>query len=133
MPTLNELRDSIHKNAVEHGFYDEERKQHSEAVHHAFTAQKIALIHSELSEALEADREGKYAMVHNFDFALNDVRVSFSEAFETHIKDTFEDEIADAIIRLLDLCGALGIDIDNHIQMKMEYNQSRPIKHGKKY
>lgn len=133
MPTLNELRDSIHKNAVEHGFFDEEQKPHSEAIHHAFTAQKIALIHSELSEALEADRKGKYAVIRNFDFAIEDLGESFTEAFETHIKDTFEDEIADAIIRLLDLYGALGIDIDNHIQMKMEYNESRPIKHGKKY
>jgi hypothetical protein len=133
MPTLNELRDSIHKNAVEHGFYDEERKQHSEAVHHAFTAQKIALIHSELSEALEADRKGEYTVIRNFDFAIEDLGESFTEAFEHHIKDTFEDEITDAIIRLLDLCGALGIDIDNHIQLKMGYNKLRPIKHGKKY
>lgn len=133
MPTLNELRDSIHKNAVEHGFYDEERKPHSEAVRHAFTAQKIALIHSELSEALEADRKGKYAVVRNFDFAVEDLGESLSEAFEHHVKDTFEDEIADTIIRLLDLCGAMNINIDKYVEMKMKYNEFRPRKHGKEY
>lgn len=133
MPTLNELRDRAHKNAIEHGFYDEEHIPHSEAVLHAFTAQKIALIHSELSEALEADRKDNYAMHETFQSILEKGENDFGRAFDNCIKNTFEDEIADAIIRLLDLCGALGIDIDNHVQMKMEYNESRPIKNGKKY
>lgn len=133
MPTLNELRDIIHKNAVEHGFYENEQKPHSEAVHLAFTAQKIALIHAELSEALEALRKGIHADTYLLDFSLNQVEVPFPEAFETHVKDTFEDEIADAIIRLLDLCGALGIDIDNHVQIKMKYNKQRPSNTGKSF
>lgn len=129
MPTLNELRDSIHKNAVEHGFYDEEQKPHSEAVRHAFTAQKIALIHSELSEALEADRKN----IHAYNRSNADYAQSYCEWFNQKIKDTFEDEIADAIIRLLDLCGAMNIDIETHVEMKMKYNEFRPRKHGKEY
>jgi hypothetical protein len=44
-----------------------------------------------------------------------------------------EDEVADAIIRLLDFCGARGIDIDWHIKNKLRYNATREHKHGKKY
>ena len=54
-------------------------------------------------------------------------------AFERCIKDTFEDEIADAFLRLMDLCGAMNIDIEKHIRMKAEYNKLRPTKHGKAY
>jgi len=55
------------------------------------------------------------------------------QAFKNHIKDSFEDEIADAVIRLLDMCGGLRIDIDFHVTSKLMYNASRPYKHGKKY
>jgi NTP pyrophosphatase (non-canonical NTP hydrolase) len=49
------------------------------------------------------------------------------------IKDTVEDELADVIIRTLDLCGYLGIDIEKHVELKMRYNESREYKHGKNY
>ncbi len=48
-------------------------------------------------------------------------------------KDTFEDEIADTIIRLCDLCGELNIDIEKQIAWKMEYNKKREHKHGKNF
>lgn len=50
-----------------------------------------------------------------------------------NIKDTFEDEIADAVIRLFDLAKGLGIDLEWHIQQKMEFNKTRERMHGKKY
>jgi NTP pyrophosphatase (non-canonical NTP hydrolase) len=53
--------------------------------------------------------------------------------FLINIKDTFEDEIADVFIRLFDLCGYMDIDIEKHIQAKMQYNKTRPYKHDKKY
>jgi NTP pyrophosphatase (non-canonical NTP hydrolase) len=53
--------------------------------------------------------------------------------FEILIKNTVEDEIADVLIRTLDLCGWLGIDIEKHVEWKMRYNESRKYKHGKKY
>ena len=40
-------------------------------------------------------------------------------------------ELADTFIRLLDLCGGLGIDIEQEIAKKSEKNKSRPYKHGK--
>lgn len=133
MPTLNELRDSIHRNAVEHGFYDEELKPHSEAVHQAFVAQRIALIHSELSETLEAIRKGKYASSSAMEMSIGVGALDFDRVFEQDIKDSVEDEIADALIRILDLCGAEGIDIDQFVRWKMRYNGNRKYKHGKKF
>lgn len=44
-----------------------------------------------------------------------------------------EFEIADAVIRIADLCGNLGIDLEAHVAAKMEYNKYRPHKHGKAY
>ncbi len=91
----------------------------------------IALIHSELSEALEADRKGRFVNAEcNF---LESKYSKWKDWFEAEIKDTFQDEIADTFIRLMDLCGGLKIDIEYHIKKKLEYNLLREHKHGKKY
>jgi NTP pyrophosphatase (non-canonical NTP hydrolase) len=44
-----------------------------------------------------------------------------------------EEEIADAIIRLCDIAGIYGIDLDWHVKAKMAYNETRPRLHGKSY
>ena len=74
----------------------------------------IALVITELSEAIEAIRNGKYRKIGEWE------------------KDTFEDEIADSMIRLFHISGALGINLDWQVEKKLEYNKSRPLKHGKK-
>ena len=58
---------------------------------------------------------------------------SFADLFRETVKDTFEDEIADTFIRLLDISGFLEIDIERHIEYKMKYNKAREFKHGKRY
>jgi NTP pyrophosphatase (non-canonical NTP hydrolase) len=136
--TLNELRDEIYSNAVDHGFYEDTKHlsnivdacapNYNETFKHSFFAQKIALIHSELSEALEADRKGKYANISLFERLTWD---TFS--FQETIKDTVEDELTDALIRILDLAGYMGIDIEKHVELKMKYNALREYKHNKKY
>ena len=83
---------------------------------------------SELSEALEADRKGRVANLDKFDKGI-----AHGDIFETYIKDTFEDELADTVIRILDLCGARGIDLERHINLKLTYNRSRERMHGKAY
>jgi NTP pyrophosphatase (non-canonical NTP hydrolase) len=143
MKTLNELRDEIHENAVKYGFYDVDlqlqyfaSKTVEAGVKHALFAQKIALIHSELSEALEADRKNDYLKIKDDHDLLNKSYQSKSflaAAFNTRIKNTVEDELADVIIRALDLCGYLGIDIERHVELKMAYNELREYKHGKNY
>ena len=48
-------------------------------------------------------------------------------------KDTFEDELADAIIRICDLAESEGIDLEWQIKQKLAYNKTRPTKHGKAF
>lgn len=139
---LNELSREVYQNAVDHGFYDAEHKISEaaggdiythEILQHLVFGQRIALINSELSEALEADRLGRFAKhVRAVESALAQ-NASFEAAFRAGIKDTVEDEIADALIRILDLCAANNIDIGTHVRLKMEYNSRRPKMHGKKY
>ena len=112
---LNELAQEIYQNNKGKGFWDKERN----------VGEMLMLVTSELGEAMEAHRKGRFANLEAYE--------EFSEDFEDAIKDTFEDEIADSVIRLLDMCGGLGIDIDTHIRLKLEYNKTRERLHGKKY
>ena len=106
----------------------------------------LMLTVSELSEALEADRNGKRADFSRFhsmyEGALEQGRIdgdaypeedAYMVAFEHTIKNTLEDEIADAFLRLMHFCGEMGIDIERHIQAKAAYNRLRPVRHGKAY
>lgn len=88
----------------------------------------LMLVVSELGEALEADRDNKYSKVSDKDKKmLSNLKDSdFVERFNAQIKDTFEDEIADAVIRLLGMSERLEIDIEWHVLQKMKYNKFRP-------
>ena len=133
MNNLNELRDKIHENARAKGFYEYEYAflGVDKNIMHALFAQKIALIHSELSEALEADRKNKRASGLT---GVIDEKGNFDKIwFENYIKNTIEDKLADAIIHILDLCGWLGIDVQQHVELKMRYNQSCEHKHVEEY
>jgi NTP pyrophosphatase (non-canonical NTP hydrolase) len=129
---LNVLRDLAHSNSKKKGFYEREFN----------IGEKLMLITSELGEALEADRKGRYAELAPFHAKVESMEEVYNPAvrddaykrfFEQHMKDTVEDEIADALIRIMDLCGALNIDIDKHVKYKMEYNALRAKLHGKAY
>ena len=122
---LNDAAQQIHKAAKEKGFWDKPRE----------TGTLLMLCVSELSEALEADRKGKRARIDDYikGYSHQDNLQQKTAGFELHIKDSFEDELADTIIRILDLCGAKGIDIERHINLKLAYNKTREKMHGKAY
>lgn len=54
------------------------------------------------------------------------------EAFRKNDRANFNEEIADSLIRILDLCGGLGIDIDTEVAAKLEKNKARGFRHGGK-
>ncbi len=124
---LNELAVSVHADNQAKGFEFSSLQ----------TGTVLMLIVGELSEAMEAARSGRQAQHEDVDLVHSLMMAGpledFREEFLARIKDTFQDEIADAVIRLLDLCGAMKIDIEKHIEMKLEYNRLRPFRHGKKF
>lgn len=123
---LNKLRDEIHKNAVEHGWWEGERS----------FGDIIALCHSELSEALEEHRNGhKPTEVYFHESSpvnCGPCEKLICQRCKYHKPEGIPIEIADCIIRILDYCGKEGIDIEEAISIKHEYNKTRPYRHGGK-
>lgn len=124
MGQIAELQKEVHKNAKNKGFHEGEKN----------TGEMLALIHSEVSEALEADRIDKYCKDGTW---MNDDTVDDYDGFVFHfkdeVKDTFDDELADIVIRVMDLAELKGINLESHIIAKMRYNSTRENKHGKRY
>lgn len=100
MTGINEVAKEIHENAVAHGWWDEERG----------FPEVLALIHSEVSEALEEYRNGHGA-----------TEIYFSDSGKPEGIPT---ELADVIIRVLDYCGYAGINIDAAISQKHEFSNA---------
>lgn len=122
---LNEAAKIVHENNTEKGFNAPEET----------VASKLMHIVSELSEALEAHRLGKKAEMQEYlcvegRWQTKNRKLSAS-CFERLVKDTFEDEIADALLRILNLSAEYKIDIEAHLFEKMLYNKTRPYLHGK--
>ena len=98
MKDLKELQKEVHRTAMDHGFW----------TNSCNIGEKIALIHSEISETLEAYRQSQ---------PLSSVA----------------EELADTVIRILDLAEYLGMDIQSAIEEKHKINMNRPFLHGKRF
>lgn len=127
--TIAALQESVHQNAKDKGFYDNPNQNFGE---------KCMLIVSEVAEALEAHRKNYHADLNRFETPYEgDGKLTMANwqriRFECDVKDTVEDELADSLIRILDLAGWMGIDLQRHVLLKMEYNSGRERLHGKQY
>lgn len=72
----------------------------------------IMLVMCELAEAVEADRNGRRADRKTYEFLLAEYgEPLMAHLFEMNIKDSVEDELSDAVIRLLDYVGMTGLNI----------------------
>ena len=112
---LNVLAYAAHKNAVAHGFYEDhlalrEKVEGSafavDEAERTFILAQIAKISGECGEAVSAIQHGE------------------------PVKEVAT-ELADVIIRTLDLGGYLGVEMGDIIIEKMKHNETRPYKHGK--
>lgn len=120
----NEFIKRAHGCACRHGFHDVEL-----SVEHC-----MMLVVTEVAEMVEADHKGKYAQMAMYESQKNTPQPeNLKEAhkkfcFETFIKDSVEDEMADVMIRLYDMCGVFGIEFNESylgVSMVDEYNEVR--------
>ena len=111
----DELTHYCHKASVEAGWWKDittgadfaAEVRNGTRLGKALVAEKLCLIHSEISEAMEGHRKG-----------LSDDKLPHRLQIEV--------ELADAVIRIADLAGALGLDLGGAIAEKIRFNEHRP-------
>lgn len=107
---ISEMQRVAHETAENKGWWDDiiDLEAHVPVL--------LCLVHSEVSEALEDFREGKM---------LTTIR-------EDGKPEGLPSELADVVIRVGDMCGALGIDLEFEVEQKMAHNANRKHRHGGK-
>lgn len=130
---INELAKEVHENAVAHGWWEKPPT----------LPEALCLIHAELSEDLEEYREGNPLIYGTCALAAEDCKFSGvcdrvgrpgeGEGIDGPCKpEGIAVELADVILRTLDLMAALGVDVDAVVMAKHKYNLGREYRHGGK-
>jgi NTP pyrophosphatase (non-canonical NTP hydrolase) len=104
---ISDIMTEAHETALEKGWYDPPKT----------LGEAVLLVHTELSEAVEELRK--------------DVPID-SIYFLSDKPEGFGVELADAIIRICDIAQYHSIDLEDAIRLKLEYNKTRPRRHGGK-
>ena len=84
----------------------------------------LMLTVSELSEALEADRKTRYSDLTTYRSVLLNGTYTVREAFQEYVKDTFEDELADTAIRIMDIAYGLGLNLEVEVGKLIELSDN---------
>lgn len=143
--SIRSLQGRAYRQSAEKGFHDDEPTE--ERARLSLNAERIALMHSELSEALEELRNGHHPAItyyphHKPGCAVSDWRLfgdTSGEAPEpqpnftcTPKPEGVPSEMADVVIRVMDFCQANGIDLQDAVLEKLNYNATRGQRHGGK-
>lgn len=92
---VKELVERSFNTSSSHGFHDEE---HSDEHY-------MMLVVSEIGEMVEADRKNRHANLAGFEKCVG---LTWDDRFKDYVKDSFEDELADVVIRLFDYLGTIN-------------------------
>ncbi len=129
---IKDLQAEVHEIAIQKGFWPEDEKRN--------IGEMIALCHEELSEALREIRQGHDPKLIYYSgnvrpgIEVRSGQAILSELLNGPIKpEGFPIELADTIIRILDMAEGLGIDLEGAIKLKLVYNKVREHRHGKKF
>lgn len=136
MTNLNTLAEEIFEANKRKGFWDSPRP----------LTETTMLIVTELSEAVEEERAGKlktyyrdpmYDMLHDAETVTvgdDHLARTVHAGLERPLKpEGIDVELIDALIRLLDLLGSRGTDVDGLLEQKLAFNATRAPRHGKGY
>lgn len=141
--SIKELQDRAYRQSADKGFHDNEPTEPRAVL--SLNAERIALMHSELSEALEELRAGHAAnetyypqrrLPSSLVYEVGPERarelIDAKYADQPAKPEGVPSELADVVIRVLDFCGTNGIDLEAMVLEKLDYNATRGHKHGGK-
>lgn len=124
--TVNEYAKDVHENAVAHGWYDEKIS----------FPEVAAMIHCEISEAIQEYREGKPLIYgccgFNGSYCEHEQNCDKGKKDCSCKPEGLAVELCDAVMRIFDYLAYCGVDIEAVLVAKHEYNIGRPYRHGDK-
>ncbi len=135
MINIPEIIKTHHQAMIDKGFYDEcdcneghgyncDICKGTGSLRNKNVEEMLMMIIGELGEALEAHRNKRFSMKGEIEYVCSniDFKSSLCVGYETNVKDTFEDEIADVFLRIFSLCGYLNMIPSPAIPDTFKYN-----------